>query len=338
MSTKKLWIGVAGGAGLSVIGGIATHFICFFNWADPSQQIWCGVACKRLGVVAHVGGNVSIAVMTGVGGRPDVRGLTSSGADFAIDLGAKWGAMIKAGGKTLKAIKLLGKMSDAATMKKWISSESGKAFFNWMTGDLGIDLNKKGFTMFGTPAGLGLGAGIWYEWQKVQSLAGADAWNFSKPEWRLLKHKGKIWLQMKGIPQEDGAEVHIFNLRIDEIGPDSTLRFTEREGISKGYLATMFGETKNFRLVHKDYQKDADAPAGGGFNLSRYKLEGRVDVKGFWDRKVVTTPLPNQTFGIGLEVWSGKQRVWSTDDYVKVKTDASGQIAQIVNPGNKWKD
>lgn len=335
---NKAWVSIVsgGGGGLSLIAGAGVYFMSFFNVASPSNWIHCGVKCTRLGVVAHAGASHAIGLMVGVKNEGDVRGLTGGGWDFAVDIGARIGAMFKAGSKAGKALKVLQGMSKAVGTAKGVgSSEAGKAIINAFDGNFDLDSKGRGFYLFGTPAGLGIGAGVWYEWQEVQALGGADAWNFHKPKWRVIAHNGELWLQMKGIPEKDGATV-IFDFREEAWGYDGSLKVTEPSSI--GPSTVQSGEVKGFRLHEQPYKNIKGAPPGGGVNLTRMTLEGRYDVEGFWNKKVVITKLANQTLSIGLDCAVDAKRVWETDDYTKIKTDAKGDFTQVINPTKKWLD
>ncbi len=331
MSNRTTWVGLAGGAGVTVVGGISASYVKFINLQNTKARMDCGVSGKRLGAAIHVGGNASLAIMTGVSSRANVRGLTSSGVDFAVDLGAKWGDILKAGGRAAQGLKMLAKVSDLPTLRLWAGSEAGKALVNGITGDLSLKHNKPSFAMFSIPfAGAGVGAGIWYEWQKVVAFDGARAWNFFKPRWRLIKHMGKLWLQMVQIPSEDGTTV-IVNFREDVWGHDTTLEV--KEPFLKGWSTVISGTVKNNCLYEDKSNGNVgkNAPPGGGLNMSWRNLAGR------WTRKGVVACEANEKFGVGLDAAVGGKSVWETDDYIKITTDKNGNFGNIINPGNKWK-
>ena len=331
MSLKTTWVGLAGGAGATVIGGIASHYVHFVNMGNTNARIHAGVSGLRLGAAAHIGGNASLAIMTGVSKRADVRGLKSSGLDFAVDLGAKWGDIIKGGGRAAQGLKMLQKVSDIPTLKLWAKSEAGKSFVNGLTGDLSLSHKKPSFAMFSIPfAGAGVGAGIWYEWQKVIALGGAQAWNFFKPRWRLHKHMGNLWLQIGNVPEVDGKSL-IVNFREDVWGHDTSLEV--KEPFLKGWSTVISGTVKD-HFLYEDAKSGApvkNAPPGGGLNLSWRTLAGR------WTRNGVVACKANEKFGVGLDVATGGKGVWETDDYIKITTDKNGNFGNIINPGNKWK-
>ena len=330
MSMRKTWVGIAGGGGVSLIGGIASHYIKFINMENTNAEMTCGVSGLRLGAVAHIGGGASLAIMTGVSTRADVRGLKSSGVDFAVDLGAKWGAMIKAGGWAARGLKALNTVSDLPKLRLWAGSEAGKGFVNFLTGDLDLSDAKPSFAMVGTPAGAGLGAGVWYEWQKVTAFDGARAWDFFKPYWRLHTHMGEHWLQMVQIPAEDGTSL-IVNFREDVWGYDNSLDV--REPFLDGTSSVISGIVKD-QCLHEDPSNVAalkNAPPGGGLNLSWRTLAGR------WTRDGVKPIEGNTKMGVGLDVATDGKTVWETKDYITITTDRAGDFGSVVNPGGRFK-
>ena len=330
MSMDKTWVGIAGGLGVSVVGGISANFIKFVNMKNTQATMTCGVSGLRLGAVAHVGGNISLAILTGVKTRSDIKNLKSGGWDFAADFGAKWGAMVKAGGWAAKGLKALNTVSDLPKLRLWAGSEAGKNFVNFLTGDLEMSQTKPSFAMVGTPAGLGLGAGVWYEWQSVTALGGGRAWEHFKPCWRIVKHQGNHWLQIARVPEEDGKDL-IVNFREDVWGYDHSLKM--EEPFLDGWSSVISGVVRdNFLFEHSKSRAPVNnLPPHAGLNLTWRRLAGR------WTRHGVEPIAAGTKLGIGLDVATGGKTVWEADKYITVTINSQSDIDNVVNPGDNWK-
>ena len=331
MSSRTTWLGLAGSAGTTVVIGGSVSYVGFVNMENPQATMQCGVSGMRLGAAAHLGGNISLAIMTGVSGKSNVSGLKSGGVDFAVDIGAKWGDTLKVGGRTAQVLKLLGKVDDLPKLKVWANSERAKIAINALTGDLELSHTKPSFAMFSVPfAGAGVGAGVWYEWQSIHAFDGARAWNFFKPVWRLYKHMGQIWLQMGNIPAEDGTTI-IVNFREGVWGRDKSLEVTEP--FLDGTSSVIAGTVQDNLLVEDDQSAPIarNAPPHGGLNLSKRTLAGR------WTRNGVARCAAGEKIDIALDVAVDGKSVWETDQYVQIVTDRSGDFGTIINPGNRWR-
>ncbi len=353
---NKTWIAVSqsGGGGGAILVGGGLYFLPFVNVANPRKVILAGVTCKRLGLVAHAGASHAIGIMLGVGSTSDMDGLTGGGWDFAADLGAKWGQIVKQGGRIGKWLKIIesafkglsaGARAGLAKGGEVAFSEAAKGLVNAFDGNFDRDKQKRGFYMFGTPLGVGLGAGVWYEWQNVYALGGPKAWNYGKPRWRLQPHGGGVYLQLKGIPEPNGADVHISGIRLNEWGTDGYVDFTKFKNphaalsIQKGLT---FLNTKGKANGFKFFTNPADPtapPADGGLNIGHHMISGRYEYFN-WGRGIRSTPYDSagKTIELGLDVKVGGKLVWQSDEYIKVKVDQDKRIQTVFN-GNpsKWR-
>ena len=228
-------------------------------------------------------------------------------------------------------MKALHRASDAAALGTWAKTEPAKQFVNWLTGDLSLPDNKASFAMIGTPAGLGFGAGVWYEWQHAVALDGPTVWTKFKPKWRVTKHMGKLWLQMDKIPAQDGTEL-IVNFREDVWGRDKELEVSEP--FLKDHPSTVIsGVVRNQRLHELKMNKGlgVNAPGTGGLNLTDRTLVGRKTAKD-------PEPLKAKTkFNLGLTIDLNSKTVWETTKPVTMTTDKSGDFGTCVTMG-KWMD
>lgn len=341
MSLNKTWLGIAIGGGVAAGYGKAGHIIQFVNCAQPTNLVSCVVGGVRVGAALHANCGVSFVLMTGVGGPKDLERATGGGYDFAIDLGIRFGEIVKSGGYIGMAIedgiKELDRLFLATDLAAWIGSERGKAFINALAGELAPSNTKPTLCIFGSPAGAGLGAGIWYEWQSVYQIGAMEAWACVPLSWRLMQSNGNLWLQIKDIPAKNGSEVVVFGKEFS-YGIDGVIQFAEPENIQQTpgttlrYRSTSTGIVQNNVLQEKPKFQSGRSPApqGGGINLSVRSLGGVRGVLGG------LSEIPaNSVLNLGLGIRHQGQLVWEGYQSAKLYTSGKGGVSPIT-PTSVW--
>ncbi len=307
MSLQGMWLGVAGGGGAIVAGGIAGHMAYLVNCAAPSNShMQCVVTSTRAGIAAHAGVSASIVVMSGINSAQDLTGLSSSGTDFVLDLGAKWGNAIKGGGRVAQAAKTLCMVDDFTDIQKYVAGEPGKALINWLAGDLELSATKPSFAMLGTPFGAGVGAGVFYEWQNVYVPGSSEAWYYAPINWRLIWHKDQLWIQIRNIPADDDTQLTIMG-KCFSYGLDGVVDLYPKS-------KTLRNKTHSTGVVQKGkLMEDASspglakaAPPGGGINLSARNIQG---VRGIFSFSPIQG---NSSLPFGLALLKDNETVWQS--------------------------
>lgn len=319
MDWAKAWIGLAGGgAGGGLILGGGAFYLDLMNLnsvAEPDLHVV--VICKRVGAMAHIAGQHAIALLVGVSAEHEVEGLTSSGVDFAFDVGFKIGDAIKSGGKLAKLINMVVTASGKAAQQ-----EAGKKLTQELMGDLAVDKRGRAFYMITTPAGAGLGGGLWYEWQEIVALGGRKAWSNAPPKWKLENRGNQVYLVMKDIPEQDGASFEV-QVRVKSWGQDYKIRFGD-PGLNWGECVQ--GKVQDHELCHAMVLPDK------GLSLTRQVQHYITHGIGSISRHGVYT---KRKIEIGIDARKGLGTYWESKDYVEVDVDGTGRIVRSY--GTIWK-
>lgn len=306
MSIQGMWLGVAGGGGAIFVGGVAGHMAYLVNCAAPSNShMQCVVTSARAGLAAHAGVGASIVVMSGINSSQDLTNLTSQGTDFVFDLGAKWGAAIKGGGRIAQAAKCLCMADDFTDVQKYVAGEPGKALINWLAGDLELSATNPSFAMLGTPFGAGVGAGVFYEWQNVYTAGSSEAWYYAPINWRLKRHNNQYWIQVRNIPADDGTKLVIMG-KCFELGPDGVVDlYTSNRTLGRRNYST--GIVEKGKLIEDPSSPGAakSAPPGGGINLSARNIMGVRNILSFRSIR----PNSSLPFGLALRLENKEQEL-----------------------------
>ncbi len=342
---NKTWIAVtqSGGGGASFIIGGGLYVLPFVNVADPRKMILAAVTCKRLGVVIHAGASHAIGIMVGVGSTSDMEGLTGGGYDFAADLGAKWGQIVKQGGRIGKWLGIIeaafkgmsaGARAGLAKGTEIVFSEAAKGLVNEFAGNFDLDEKRRGFYMFGTPVGIGIGAGVWYEWQSVWALGGPQAWDYGQPQWRLQPYGSSVLFQVRNIPEPNGTDMKVYGFRVKEWGTDPYIDFGTPNARGGVNLADFRGESKGFRFFASPAQAGAH-PSEGGTDLKRYKITGKYEYFGGFMQgrgiRSISYDSTGQEISIAPDISVGGRVVWQADEYIKIKVGSDKTIQTVFN-------
>jgi hypothetical protein len=284
------------------------------------------VICKRLGAMAHVGGSHAVAVMVGVDAIHDVEGLSSSGVDFELDIGIKIGSILKSAGKLAKLLNAVIKAVGKAAQQ-----EAGKKFAQGVMGDLSLDNRGRGFYMISTPAGAGLGGGVWYEWQEVVPLGGRKAWDKAPPKWKFESKNGKVRVMMENVPEQDDCKIGV-QFRIGEWGQDPRIKWKSIYG-GNFFVSEFMGIVHQHELYeHKGYgvRGEKGIPISEEQPIGTYK-------HGIGTMKNYNTVHKNTHLDIGVNVLKDSQVFWESKRYARVTTDANGRFTSIPTVAN-WLD
>lgn len=339
MDLNKTWLGIAIGGGASAIYGKSGYILQFLNCAHPTSQVSCVVGGVRAGLAIHANCGVSFALLTGVGGPKDLERAQGGGYDFAIDLGIRFGDIVKSGGYIGMAIedgiKELNRLFYTTDLAAWIGSERGKAFINALLGELSPSNTVPTLCMFGTPAGAGLGAGIWYEYQSVYEVGAMSAWACVPLAWRLHHYGGDLWLQVKDIPAKDGSEIIFFGKEFC-YGLDGVMHFAEPKRIRHSpsdivsYKTYSSGIVIGNKLQEKpSFQKGRGAPPpDGGINLSLRSLQSS---RGLFYNSDITS---GSTMNMGIGIRFDGQLVW--ESYTSTQVVVGNSSLSTITPQSNW--
>lgn len=209
--------GVQGGA----VVGAGGSLLMLHNLGEREEEIACLVAHARAGAWAGVSAAHAVAIALNVRSAAQLHGYKSSGWDFQIDIGVKVGTVLK-GGKVLGKLLLeagkqvVGKKATRDLLKNIVEN------ITRTTVNYGPDTTR--FLMLATPAGGGLGLGVFYEWLTVYTT-GRLLWQKAKVYWRIEQTGSAIELQMRNVPAENGAKLWIQLIDRDLRGDDAKTWF-----------------------------------------------------------------------------------------------------------------
>lgn len=215
------WIGLLGGgvSGSLVAGGSVFQIDLWHMGGDP-VPVRVLVTGRRVGLTAEVGTGLCALVVTGCRESRDMDGIGSAGLDWELAVGLKGSAIARSGARLLKTMAA----EATAEVANWAMHESAKRFVQWTVDDLGIVQSGRQFNLIPWPGSVGVGAGIFYEWQTLNLLGGNLGWKYISPYWSVENFQGSAYLQMGDIPEQDGTEIRI-GLRLPEFGIDPLVVF-----------------------------------------------------------------------------------------------------------------
>lgn len=315
------WIGfLGGGVSGSVIGGGSIYQIDVWNMGGNPLPARTLITGKRVGVVAEVNAAHAMLLITGCKSARDMDGITSSGIDWELSVGVKGSALVKSGAKVFKAAAA----EAAAQAINWAAHESAKRVVQWAMDDLGVVQPGKQFNLLPSPLALGVGAGIFYEWQTLQLLSGNVGWQHISPKWYIESNDGNLDFHMYDIPEQDGTKVRL-GLAIDEWGFDPFIRWrskTNRISIDSRNPFQVIGYSYGGRLYANRSGKGKP-----GISLNQLQPVGRLE-QGMLSVTSNTSVQQNGTLTIYPAVFKfGNYPYWESGDKVVVTLDSEGCIA-----------
>jgi hypothetical protein len=314
MDYSDKWLGLAGGGfGFSAIGGLGVYQVDLWHMGGNPTPIRALIMGKRLGATLQAEASHAVCLMTGVQAASSFSKIESNSVEWALSLGFKADNFIKAGSGAAKTISEL-----AAHTTNWAAHETSKKAVQGMMGDFSFSPKGPNFVLLQTPFAVGIGAGIWYEWQTLTQTGTDIAWQYIKPRWQLTNQNDKVILKMNGIPEVDGARMN-FQIKQKKFGPDDLLRWAvppRREG-----KALLTGVVKNGVLT------DPEMGLENGFDLSTRLPVGKTGI-GVFSVSDNGDVERNKTIEIGVGVSRGINNLykWESGDYAKVTTDATGKF------------
>lgn len=325
MDFSDKWLGkMGGGISGSLVGGFSAYQFNMWNMAGGSVPIPVLVVGKRLGIMAQLGAGHAFCLMTGVHGPESFTEIESSGIDWELSLGGDADAAVKSiGGLGKELAKAAGKTGN------WAVEEGAKKAVQAAMGDFSPQTTKPNFVMIPTPLAVGVGAGVFYEWQTLSKVGSDVAWRYIKPSWRLANEEGGVKLYMDSIPEKDGTMIGI-QIMLKTFGPDSIMVFSQNRTASINFGMQTTNKLKTIRgTVHGGAlcEQGSTLP---GLNLSSLVPAGKLDI-GILSTSNDSTVSANTTLKIGVSVTTSATSEtnlykWQSGDYAAVKTGADGKF------------
>ncbi len=220
------WLGMlGGGVSGSIIGGGSIYQIDLWHMGGNPLPVRVMVKGTRVGVVAELGTALAALVVTGCSIGKDMDGITSSGLDWELAIGLKGSSLVKTGAKLFKTL-----AAEAVSKAgNWAVHESAKRFAQWTMNDLGVVQTGKQFNLIPYPLSFGIGAGIFYEWQKIHLLGGKIGWQHISPSWIANDFQNGVYFQLLDIPEQDGESLHL-GFAVPEWGIDPFISWKKEKG------------------------------------------------------------------------------------------------------------
>lgn len=182
LPSQKIWVGVAlkGGAGLGIGAEAGLAAVVDLNTQRHGGSLAMGAL--RAGATAGASGGLAMLICTGFASVKEMHGHFSSGADYAIAVGPKFGGLVKSskfatllknfdGG--MEAVEGALKMGRSSTKLQAVLKEApGAAKSAMSTYGMLVDTDAKTMVAIDIP-GLGGGAelGVFYSWGKAGVLS-----------------------------------------------------------------------------------------------------------------------------------------------------------------------
>jgi len=331
MSTFKpdtTWVGLlGGGVSGSIIAGGSIFQIDVFNMGGERLPVRALVTGKRVGLVAEAGTALAALIVTGCRKGSEMDGITSSGLDWEFSVGVKGSALVKTGAKLFKT------MAAQATAEgvNWAVHESAKRFVQWTMDDLGVVQSGKQFNLIPSPAGIGIGAGIFYEWQTLNLLGGKVAWQHISPQWSIENAGGDVYFQLCNIPEQDGTRIQL-GFGVDEWGLDPLIRWQKVKGEGRVNSRNTF-QIEGY--VHQGFLFERrDGMGFSGINLSNYRPVGELQ-QGYFSNENNKDVAKNTKITIYPQVYQfGNYPLWTASDRAVVEVDKTGRFSKVAGNSN----
>ena len=328
MSDSSKWLGkMGGGFSASLIGGMSVYQLNMWNMAGGTVPMPVLIIGKRLGLMAQAEAGHAFCLLTGVTSPNEFTKLESAGFDWCLSMGGDADSVVKTAGGLSEIL-----VKSAKGAGNWATNTGTKMAVNKFLSDSGADKPKAQFYLIGTPLSVGLGAGIFYEWQTLTKTGTDVAWRYVKPTWWLENKGGKVLLHMSPLPETDGTTIGL-QFRTDIWGADDVLIFdTDRIG-NVGFNQT--DKLKTVRGTVRSGKLCAYNSSDPGLNLSSLIPHGKLEV-GMLSTSRNTEVTRNGSVRLGIDVVKDafsetNLSMWSSDDYAEVKTDGSGRFASTTD-------
>ena len=321
------WLGLlGGGVSGSIVAGGSVYQIDLWNLGGQSLPVRVLITGKRLGIVAEASNCLAMLLVTGCRTAAEMDGITSSGIDWELAIGLKGSALVKTGAKLVTAVAARA----AADATNWAVHESSKRLAQWMMDDLGVVQSGKQFNLLPTPLGIGVGAGIFYEWQTLSVMKGKIGWQHISPKWYAEKSGDSVRLQMYDIPEQDGTQVQLGIAR-DAFGLDPYICWKSTRGDTK------VGTKNAFHILGYCYRgclfERRDGMGYAGINLTNLVPTGEFE-DGLFSNSVSKNVARNDTIEVYPVVFRfGNVAYWSSSKQMTVAVDKEGRFVKVTKGG-----
>ncbi len=306
---------MGGGISGSVIGGGSIYQIDVWHMGGNPLPARALVKGRRLGLVAEVGTAHAALLVTGCQTAKEMDKITSSGLDWEFAIGLKGSNIVKTGSKLFKIL-----AEASLTTADWAMHESSKRFVQWAMDDLGVVQDGRQFNLIPSPLSIGLGAGLFYEWQTLHLAGGKIGWQHISPKWRVYNKDGDVWLEMEDVPEQNGEQIK-FGFYVPEWGIDPILTWSKRRD---GGALHIIGYAHSGKLHSR---RDGKGPAG--INLSDYAPKGRSEA-GWLSVKRTSTVKKSGSLKVQPAVFDfGNYPYWTADDTMTVDVDDEGRFTRV---------
>jgi hypothetical protein len=322
------WLGLlGGGVSGSILAGGSIYQIDLWNMGGNPLPVRALVTGTRLGIMAELTTALAVLVVKECRDAKEMDGLTDTGIDWEFAVGLKGSAIVKTGAKLFNVMAA----HAGAEVVNWAAHESAKRFVQWAMDDLGIVQKGKAFNLLPSPLSLGIGAGVFYEWQTLSLLGGKIGWQHISPRWSVENIGGNVYLQLLDIPEQDGEVLHL-GFSVPEWGIDPYIRWKKDKGPGR------VGSTHKYHIDGYVYGGALFEQRKGGFsgiNLSNYLPVGRMEegvVSGFSDTKTVQK---KGKLTVRPEVFQfANLAYWTASDTLTVEVDSSGRFVKADGGSN----
>jgi len=314
MQYSDKWLGILGaGFSGSVLGGLSVCQAVVWNMGGSKVPMRVLVKGVRLGAVANADAGHYIVFISGVPYPNAFSEIKSKGVDWTFSLGAKGDAWLKGAGKVGSVLHKASNMPG-----NWAAQEVAKKTIQGAMGDFELSPKNPAFILLPTPVAVGLGVGIFYEWQTLVKQGTDIAWEYIKPSWWLHAGQNRVTLHMASIPEDEGGKIAIHITR-KVFGADDILRFASKRGNDSS--AVIVGVVRDGMLYDESGQL--------GINLTDRKIAGATEI-GMLSTKRVQNNFAGQKISIAINVarsFSGVNLYkWRSKDYAAVSVDKNGSI------------
>ncbi|WP_428650734.1 hypothetical protein [Roseibium sp.] len=322
-SPDTTWIALLGGGfSGSVLAGGSVFQFDLWNMGTKRLPIQVLVTGKRAGVMAEVGTAMAVLLVTGCRTEREMDGITSSGLDWELSFGGDADAALKSGAKVFREVM----MAAGKATGEWALNESGKRLAQFIMNDLGVVQPGRQFNLLPTPLSVSAGAGIFYEWQKLNVLDGEIGWNYISPKYAVENRSGSVYMRMKDIPVKDGTTIHL-GFGVDEwLSIDPDIKWTQtpsgpRIGRSKLHIecAVYGGE------LYQDHNRNGSP----GINLSQLLPSGRSETGMFTVTQTSEVKKSGKLTVYPRIFKFGNYPYWSADDTMTVHVDDDGRFVKV---------
>lgn len=323
MGFNNVWFGSCGlgGSASAIIGMSYSRVKLWKTEGGGGIPIHAQIFGKRLGVMAAVDVAHAVCIAYNLPG-PDFESIASTGWDFALSAGGKADSAIKAGGKLAKAAKM-----GANELADWATTTSAQMAVNEYLGNIDFNPTGPAFILIPTVAGVGVGVGVWYEWQTLTKYDPHVAYQHIPPHWRVVKVGSNIRVEIENIPEYDGTELMI-SFMTKSNGSNQPV-FLKRQGHGSGYLIPItvqkgvaYGEDGLKGILMQNAKIDSLCKDDGYFRTARIPVRAK--------------PGEQFHFGIGISLEHNVYR-WESTQTAMFQTNY-GRQSQIHNASisNGW--